>query len=195
MARMASAFITNGKPPQPGPLRGFTLVELMLASVISAIVFAAIFSAYIFMARNLARMANFQQQQVQNRQTFYYVGKDVSDAVQLTGASSSSLVLTLSSGAIITYTCVPAIPSPTTPGTLSRMVDGAVPAPTLLSNLTTFSFGYYDKSGAPTSVHTNIKQVELRYTSAVGDKANGTQSSDIVVSARMVLRGVPSFGG
>ena len=67
MARMASAFITNGKPPQPGPLRGFTLVELMLASVISAIVFAAIFSAYIFMARNLARMANFQQQQVQNR--------------------------------------------------------------------------------------------------------------------------------
>jgi hypothetical protein len=75
------------------------------------------------------------------------------------------------------------------------MVNSIVPAPPLLTNLTAFTFGYYDKSGLPTTVLTRVKQVELRYSSAIGDRPNGTESSNTIISARMVLRGVPSFGG
>jgi prepilin-type N-terminal cleavage/methylation domain-containing protein len=194
MARPVSTCITSDRRLRCSSGRGFTLVELMLASVLSAIVFAAIFSAYIFMARNLTRLANFQQQQVQDRQALYYVTKDVSDAVQLAAATTTSLVLTSSTGPVITYTYTPPIVSPFTPGVLTRQVD-AGPSSVLLANLTSFTFAYYDKSGVATGLPSSIKQVEMRYTSAVGDKLNGTQASDAVISSRMVLRGVPSFGG
>ena len=198
MARPVSTSITSARPPRHAGRRGFTLVELLIATILSAIVFAAIFSAYIFMARNLTRMANFQQQQVQNRKAFFVVGQDVSGASVLVNASPTILVLT-----------IPAPPPPSLdpPTTITYTYDGVAhtltrqavgPAPStyvLLSNLTNFTFAYYDKSGIPNGFTTNIKQVEMRYSSAVGDNANGTQSSDTVVSARMILRGVASFGG
>ena len=167
----------------------------MLASVISAIVFLAIFSAYIFMARNLTRLANFQQQQVQDRRAFYVVSKDVNDATNVTSATSTSLSLTLSSGASIDYTYTPPIPGPPLiPGTLTRRVNGVMPAPILLSNLTSFTFNYFNQTGVGPASMINTKQIEMVYSSAVGDGANGTRAPDNVVSSRMVMRGRPAFG-
>jgi|GEM_PF-3780032 len=174
---------------------GFTLVELMLASVLSAIVFAAIFAAYIFIARNLARIANIQQQQVQDRRAFYVVSKDVNDAVQITSAQQYSMTLRLSSGDIIVYSCtIPVIGPPLIPGTLTRQVNGASPAPVVLSNLVIFTFNYFNKSGTSGATAQNTKQIEMSYTSAVGVSANGTQARNIVVSQRMLLRGKPYLG-
>ena len=170
--------------------RGFTLVELMVASVMSALVFAAIFSAYLFMARSLTRLAHFQQPQVQNRRVLNILAKDVSEAVQVNSALPASLVLRLSSGNIITYTYT----STSTPQTLTRQVNTIIPAPVLLSNLPTLSFSFFDSSGATTASTITIKQIGLSYTSAVGDPGQGTQSRDSVVSSRMVLRGKPPLG-
>ena len=197
MARTASIFTTNGSGVRRTGRRGFTLVELMIAAALSAIVFAAIFSAYLFMARNLTRLANFQQQQVQNRRALYVIAQDVNGAVQVNNAQPALLILTIPpppppptvAATVVTYTYDPVAQ------TLTRQAVGPTPSTAIvLSNLTSFAFSYFDQYGASTASTINIKQIALGYTSAVGDRANGTQSSDSVASSRIVLRGKPSLG-
>src|SRR5688572_20401816 len=73
---------------------GFTLVEILVASSISAVVFAGILAAYLFVGRNLTRLVNVQHQEVESRRTLRQVTQDVSAAIQLTTATSSQLSLT-----------------------------------------------------------------------------------------------------
>jgi hypothetical protein len=167
----------------------------MLATVVSAVVFAGIFSAYLFMARNLTRLANSQQQQVQARRAFLQVAKDVNEATAVPSASDGTLVLTLSGGTV-TYTY----------NSTTKILSREYPAGTstaMISNLSAFSFVYYGKYGstalAPspgTIANPNVAlgRIELRYASAVGSTANGTRSSSTVVSSRMVLRGKTNLG-
>jgi len=172
----------------------------MIATVLSAIVFGAIFSAYLFMARKLTRLAYFQQMQVQNRRVLYVVGKDVGEAIQVTSALPASLGLTLPPRApspnptFITYTYDPAAQ------TLTRLaVEGTGGTPTvLLKNLTAFTFTYFDQAGAVGPPTVFIKEIEFSYSSALGTNADiswrSTKSSDSVVSSRMVLRSKPPLG-
>lgn len=168
----------------------------MIAAVLSAVVFAAIFSAYIFMARNLTRMANFQQQQVQDRRAFAVVAKDVNEASQITTAQAASLVLTIPPAppgipgiTIVTYTFDAAAHTLTRQALTGTGGSSSV----VLSNLTSFTFNYFTQAGDP-GLGNNIKQIEMSYNSAVGDSANGTQANDSVVSARIVMRNKPAFG-
>jgi hypothetical protein len=67
---------------------------------------------------------------------------------------------------------------------------------TLLTNLSSFSLGYYDTTGnsltapatAPTSPQINIKQVYMAYTSTAGVAATGNQSNFTVVSPSVILK-------
>ena len=176
---------------------GFTIVELMIAVILSAIVFAAIFAGYIFMARNLTRLADFEQQQVQNRQVLYQFEKDAGNALQVATASSGTLVLTMSSGTV-TYTYsstnnnLVRTDTTVTPNTtvteLSNIVSASVPVPV------PFTFRYYTNLGSITSTTINIKQIELTYVSAIGNSANGTLSSTTVTSARVTLKNKTTSG-
>ena len=148
------------------------------------------------MARNLTRIANFQQQQVQNRRALYVMAKDVNEAVQVSSPLPASVSLTLPprppspDSTYLTYTY------DSTAHTLTRhAVTGAVMSNTiLLSNLTTFTFAYYDESGGSSPPLDFIREIQFSYTSAVGDRPNGTQSGDTVASSRMVLRSKPPLG-
>ena len=172
------------------------MVELMIASVLSLIVFAALFSAYIFMGRNLARIANFQQQQTQNRRALFVVAKDVDEAVQVSAPLPASLILTLPPRppspdiTTITYTY------DSSAHTFTRVaVTGTSSSTTiLLNNLTSFVFAYFDESGGAAPPQVFIKQIQFSYSSAVGDRPNGTQAGDSLVSSRMVLRSKPPLG-
>jgi hypothetical protein len=73
----------------------FTLVELMVGLSLATIVFAGILAAYLFLGRNLARMANMQEQMVKNRRALQLFTKDLSSAVALTNSSSTTLSLTV----------------------------------------------------------------------------------------------------
>lgn len=168
--------------------------------VLSAIVFAAIFSAYLFMARKLTRLAFFQQMQVQNRRVLYVVGKDVGEAVQVTSAQPASLSLTLPPRApdpnptFVTYTYDPAAQ------TFTRVTIAGTggTSTVLLKNLTAFTFTYFDQAGATAPPTVFIKEIEFSYATSLGATADiswkSTQSSDSVVSSRMVLRSKPPLG-
>jgi prepilin-type N-terminal cleavage/methylation domain-containing protein len=170
---------------------GFTLVELLIAAALSAIVFAAIFSAYLFVARNATRLSNTQQQLSQSRTVFYRLAKDVNEATAITLASASRLTLTLSTGTA-DYEFF------SSEAKLKRTFAGGNPE-VLISNLSTCSFYYYAKGGSTsqTSVanpNVNVGQLEIRFTTIVGSSNNGTRSTLPFVSSRMVLRSKSVLG-
>jgi prepilin-type N-terminal cleavage/methylation domain-containing protein len=174
----------KGHKTNRGAARGFTLVELMIAMSLSAVVFAAILSAYVFIGRNLARLVNFQQQESQCRRILTTLAKDVGMAMRVTTASDTQLTLT-----------VPTASSPATVvynygnGRLTR--TDSTGTTTLLTGVTAFDFNYYNRTGAASTSPLSIKLVELSYTSMVGNSANGTQARYAMVSPRLVLRNTP----
>ena len=73
---------------------GFTLVEIMVASGVSFVVFAGILAAYLFLGRNLTRLVNLQQQDAQSRGMLRQFTQDVSAACQvLTTTNAANLDL------------------------------------------------------------------------------------------------------
>ncbi|HZQ36309.1 MAG TPA: prepilin-type N-terminal cleavage/methylation domain-containing protein [Dehalococcoidia bacterium] len=170
--------------------RGFTLVELMVALSVSLIIVGGVLAAYLFIGRNLTRLINLQQQDVQSRRTLRRFTQDLSAAISLSTATTSQLVFTkpTSSGNVtITYTYTAG-----GNGTLSRN-DGTT-TQTLLSNVTSFTVNYYNESGtAVTSSPQSVKSAEIVFTSAVGTAAAGTLASFSTVSPRVVLRNKPAL--
>jgi hypothetical protein len=160
----------------------------MVATGVSAIVFAGILSAYLFIGRNLTRMVNVQHQEVESRRTLRLVTQDISSAINLTTTTSSQLSMTKpTSGTPIAVAYVYSSGA----GTFAR-TEGAAAAQTLLSGLTAFTFTYYNESGtAVTSSPQSVKSVEVSFTSAAGSAASGTRASYTTVSPRVLVRNKP----
>jgi prepilin-type N-terminal cleavage/methylation domain-containing protein len=162
---------------------GFSLVELVVATSIAAIVLTAILSAYLFVGRNLARLVNTQEQEVKSRRTLRLFTSDVSAAIRLNSATSTGFALTkpLASGnATVSYTYA------TGNGTLTRTEGTSTQA--LLTGITAFSLEYYNESGSQTTSAQSVKSVELSFTTAAGNASIGTLASYTTVSPRVVLR-------
>jgi len=174
----------KGHKTNRGASRGFTLVELMIAMSLSAVVFAAILSAYVFIGRNLTRLVNLQQQEGQCRRILNTLAKDVGMAMRVTTASDTQLTLTVPTGASTTN-----VVYNYNNGTLTR--TDAAGSTTLLTGVITLDFNYYNRAGTASTSPLSIKQVELSYTSAAGSSANGTQARYAIVSPRLVLRNTP----
>src|ERR1035438_10585997 len=58
-------------------LRGFSLLEVMMVTFISAFVFAGVLSAYIFLGRGLMRQGNEEQLESRSRQALYDFTQDI----------------------------------------------------------------------------------------------------------------------
>lgn len=169
--------------------RGFTLLEILIATSISAIVFAGILAAYLFMGRNLTRLVHTQQQEVQSRRALRHFTQDLSAATAIAIPSSGVLTVTkpaASGTTTVTYTYS------ADGGTLVR-TEGT--AQTILSNLTSYAYAFYSESGstvASTALQ-SAKSIELVFTSSVGRQANGTLTKFTTVSPRVVLRNKPAL--
>lgn len=181
---------------------GFTLLEVMMVTFISAFVFAGVLSAYIFLGRGLARQVNAEGLESRARLALYYVTQDVSSATtiiaQNPGVQVDGTLMTLSiptsptASQTVVYTCN--WDQGPSQGILQRQV-GAVTL-TLLTNLSSFSFLYYDPTGtavavpssAPGSPQIGIKEVCMAYTSTAGYAASGAQSNFTVVSPCIIMK-------
>jgi prepilin-type N-terminal cleavage/methylation domain-containing protein len=171
-----------------GGRRGFTLVEVLIATSLSAVILAAVFSAYLFLGRNLTRLVNVQQQDVASRSAVRQFTQDVSAAVQLTTATSSQIVLTKPSASgttTVSYVYSAA------DRTLTRVAGSTTR--TLLSGLTDFTVAYFNSAGGATANPGSVKAVELSFTTAAGSDASGTRARYASVSPRVILRNKPSL--
>jgi prepilin-type N-terminal cleavage/methylation domain-containing protein len=164
--------------------RGFTLVEVMVATSLLGIILTGVLAAYLFLGRNLTRLVNLQQQEVQSRITLRYFTQDVSAAIALSTMSSSQLALTkpaASGTTAVTYTYSSGS------GTLVR-TEGTR-TQTLVTGLTSFAFTYYNEAGtAITSSTQSVKSVEAVFSSATGTTTSGTLAKYTSVSPRVLLR-------
>lgn len=170
--------------PRDSHRRGFTLVEVLVATSVSAFIVAGVLAAYLFVGRNLTRLVNLQHEEVESRHTVRQMTDDVSAAISLTTATSTQLVMTkkTSSGTdTVTYTYSSGA------GTLTR-TDASGTA-TLLTDLTTFAITYYNERGtAVTSSPQSVKALEFSFTAAVGNTNSGTRAIYRSVSPRVLIR-------
>jgi prepilin-type N-terminal cleavage/methylation domain-containing protein len=189
---------TRGHSANAQGERGFTLLEVMMVTFISSFVFAGVLSAYIFLGRGLSRQVNEEGLESRTRLALYYFTQDVSNASAITaenpGAQVDGTLMTLTvSGTPIAYVCNWDAP---TGGTLTRTVNGVTPGLVLLTNLTSFSFQYFDPTTntvtapatAPSTPQIDIKQVCMTYTSSAGYAPSGNLSKLTVVSPLVILK-------
>ena len=187
------------RPRSRSPLRaGFTLVEVLVASTLAAAVMAAVLATFVFLGRNLTRLANYQTLEAKGRQALIYLRQDfaLAQAVKTgTTPTGSTVTLVLPAGEV-TYAY---------DGTNYRLRRQANFGPNpdfyLLQNdyctCTTFAFSYYTTtSGTPidqisgsANVPYSIKQIEVRFIiQTPGTSSAATRATYEIVSSRLLIR-------
>lgn len=185
--------------------RGFTLVELMISLSLSLMVLTAVFSSYLFLARNFTRQlgvssANQPTLQAQAARTIVLFEQDVKMARGILGTPSASqltLVVSTSAGPKNIYYYFNDTASAVSPllggenetiaaHTLLRKDSGTGAVQAIHSSLLTCRFSYYDQSGGIFAILDSttvgysslqgIKEVALQFTSQSGSLTNGTMT-------------------
>lgn len=192
---------------------GFTLVELLISMSLGLVVMTAVLSSYLFLGRNLTRLANQQMVETEARRLQAMFAQDTRMATGVTNPTAASLTLTLpdSSSTITTRTVAYQYHSSGT--TLNGVVvpaysvtrtydDNSVSPQTrvLVRDIVplSFTFKYYDESGYEYTVPTSaayrqgLKQVAFSFVARTGSGVNGTLTPNYTAeSPRFVLRNKP----
>lgn len=173
---------------------------------------AAILSSYLYIGRNLARLANQQTLEVEARRTLAQFNRDVRMASGLTdtgtlGSAWMSLTIPSESGTnTVTYyynngssaatVAVNGTNVSMAANALTRCVYNGttVTSFALLNNITAggLTLRYYDTSDREYTTYSylsGIKQLSLEFTTQLGVSGNGTQTRAYSVSSnRLVVR-------
>jgi len=175
---------------------GFTLVELLIGATLSAMVMAGVLSSYIFMGRQLARLANQQTLETEGRRTLAYLNQDVrlASGVTVTPQTAPSFYVTFDlanngSGAqqvIYYYNSTGSAVSTSISGTTVSVPANSLirvastgsaviyPIQTLLSNIVSTNEGcylrFFDAAGSPFDSGTAPYTATFTASSAQGIK-------------------------
>jgi prepilin-type N-terminal cleavage/methylation domain-containing protein len=178
--------------------RGFTLVELLIGATLSAALMAAVLSTFVFLGRNLTRLANYHSLEAKSREALTYLTQDLALAQAVksgTAPTATTVTLVLPSGEV-TYTYDTAALKLRRQATFGANRDFS-----LLTNdfctCTAFAFDYYTTSGgAPTSQITtatnvpySIKQIQVRFAvETPAGYSSLTHETYSAVSSRYLVR-------
>lgn len=86
--------------------RGFTLLEVLISSTLAGVVMIAVLSTFLFVGRNLSRLASYQALEGESRKALAFVRRDfgLAQAVKAgTTPTASAVTLVLPAGEV-TYT-------------------------------------------------------------------------------------------
>ena len=182
----------------PTRQRGFTLTEVLIASSLGAIIMAAVLSSFVFIGRNLAKLASYQALESEARKALAYLRQDLALARAVkngTSPTSETVTLVLPAGDV-TYTY------DSSARRLRRQASfGANPDFALLGSsaceCTSFAFDYFTTSdGAPTDQATStalvpysIKQIAVGFVVETPATASAeTRTRFEAASARFLIR-------
>lgn len=166
----------------PRQAAAYTLVELLIGVSLALTVMMSVLSTYLFLGRQLARLAHRQTLETEARRAILSFAQDMRGAVAVSNPGDTSVILTVptaSSTMTVTYTY--ASGSDNT-GTLTR-TPSVGSAQVLLRYLSAFDFNYYDSADAAVTDFTNkvssIKKVSFTFSSRTGTRAaSGALISD-----------------
>src|SRR5690606_6046273 len=134
-------------PTDTAASRGFTLVEVMMASALSLMILAAVFATFLFLAKSSFRLGQYTDMETEARRALHQFSQDARQADQASWTTENALTLTTGSTSI-TYAYNAAAK------TFSRAENGADPV-TLARGISTFSFKAYQRTGAEVPLSTS----------------------------------------
>lgn len=159
-----------------------------MAIALAGVVGTGILSAYTFMARSLARLANYQRLEVESRRALQMLNTDTRMAVSLTAPTTTSVTFAIPAAAGVATTVAYRFDEEAQ--TLTRTYGGTATI-TLLTGVQTLAFNYYDSRNAISASPQSIKQVDVTFTTATGASAANAQAHFTAASARLLLRNKP----
>jgi prepilin-type N-terminal cleavage/methylation domain-containing protein len=185
--------------------RGFTLVELLISFSLASMLMAAILSTFIFMGRNLSRLASYQALEHEARKGLAYLRQDfaLAKAVKSGSTPTSAGVTLVLPGGDVTYTYDSATKKLTRAATF-----GINSSFSLLHNsqceCTSFSFQYFttgdatpnDQNAPGTLVPYSIKQIQVGFVlESPTSFSSETRARFEAASSRFLIRNrVPPDG-
>lgn len=172
--------------PFHGRARGFTLVEVLIASGLASFILAGVLTTFLFLGRSGANVQNYNDMESQARRALEQFAQDTRQASAITWNSANSV--TMNVDAIpVTYTYAS--------GSFTRTVGAN--ARTLLNGITVFAFKAYKITGveitgigstttlAAAGQTTKQLQISLQASRLSQTVATATNT---VLSARFILR-------
>lgn len=172
----------------------FSLIEVMVAASLGALIMGAVLSTFLFIGRSTVNMRNYTDMETQSRNAMETFAQDVRMASDVNWLSSTSLALTAKdSGADVVYTYTYSSGAKTLTRQRTAPTTGA--ADVLVTDVKSLTFTAYQidtvsvsLAGLPSVVANKAtKQVQL---SIETERTNPTLaiSTNKVISARFILR-------
>ena len=181
------------------PRRGFTLVEFMMAVLLSGIVMTGVLTTNLSLMRSGVRVTQYAEMSSQVRRGLEQFEGDVKSAITLTWNNASDITLTLPSQAGTTSQVTYAWTSATqsffrVPGASSAVTVGRVylvnGIPLRSDGSAGLIFARYDRDGGAASTDAATKQVQVSMN-LVRTARTAATSTDVTVSPIFNLRNKP----
>lgn len=191
--------ISTTRSPADGAHRGFTLVELMVAVLLSGIVMTGILSTNLQLMRSGVRVTQYAEMSSQVRRGIEQFEGDVKSAITLIWNNASDITLTLpaqnGTTSQVTYAWTSATQSFfRVPGASSAVIVGRIylvnGIPLRSDGSAGLIFARYDRDGAVATTDAATKKVQVSLN-AVRTARTAATSTDTTVSAIFVLRNKP----
>lgn len=174
--------------------RGFTLVEVLITTVLSSIILGAVISVAIFINRSSYRAAAYAEMDMQSRRGLEMFARDTRMAGEIAWNSTTSLTLSVpinSGGTIEKYRYTYDSTRKTFTRQLVSPATGSIDV--LISGISEFEFKGFQIDGAElslsdlTAAANRTKQIQLSLK-ATRVATTAVESTTKVLSARFILR-------
>lgn len=169
--------------------QGMTLVELMIATALSAIILSAVLSTFIFTNRSAVRLVRYSDMEIATARGLELLGRELRMANSITTSGSPitqvSMVIPNPTGAS-THSALYRFNSAAR--TFEREADGNTTVLIRDIRPDSFSFQRYDLNQSPAVNDHGTNQIQIAMTIAPATYGLVAATTKRVVSARFVLR-------
>ena len=176
------------------PARGFTLAEVMIGSTIGSFVLLGVLSTFLMLGRSGVNLNSYTAMDAQTRKALEDFAQDVRMASDITFNSTASITLTVpdnytTTSNKVTYTWDSTAGSATfhyfyrVPGTSAA----TSPKTTYVANVSSFTFGRFDRLNVAATTDTSTKRIQLTMTISTSNRTVVT-ATDTTISASYILR-------
>lgn len=184
--------ITSSSPQSKrgrGWCPGFTLVEMMVAVVLTGILSAMVMPTLIFFSKSMYSVGNYAKMGADSRTALEVLSRDLHVAASLNVASPTSMTVTLPSeldSAEVVYS----YNASTQQLTRAATISGSTVTRMLFGDVDSFEFIYYNRLGVDVSASASILsqtksvQINAKLLKEVAQIAN----TDYIISARFLMR-------
>lgn len=176
---------------------GFTLVEVLISTGLSAMVLAGVLSAFLFLSRSGAQASYYNDMQRDVRNALEKFTGDLRMTSAIAWNGSQSITLTVPNNYTSTANQVTYAYDSSTTGTTAGCfyyAPGSAAAngtrTVLARNVVSFAFARFDRLDAPATTNNTTKRIQVSFTLR-SSRATLAGATDQTISSSTILRNKP----